>query len=677
MRIRDRLSIWFMLVMLVPLLVVSGVAAWQARRELKQSTGGHLAALAAEKADAIAMTIHNRIHEASVLAATHEVRQAVREANAAYEDRDDQEITDGIAQLDAEWIETKRSGGSPTAKRILGNRTSNFLKTYQMRNSDRYGEIFLTDVRGAAIGQTMILSDYNQADESWWQAGLRVKEGSAFIDDRGYDETADALAMGIVVPVFDGDRPAGVLKINYKVREALDIVAGLNPNERTTALLVRSLGTIVAHSGEAHGDTLTTDEKAVLSLDSGGFAWYAHEDERYVMGYSPVAADISARIPNPGERKGISGEKWMPSRWWLMIQVPHAVALAAVGRFTLATLTGALVALLCAIGMALIAARSFSSPIQKLREGADAIGHGDFEHRVGTAAKDEIGQLSRAFDAMVDRLKSVMAHRDELDREIHQRKLAETQLRDALRELKRSNEDLEQFAYSASHDLQEPLRKVTAFGSLLEKEAAAELTGDSPQYMASMLNATRRMQTLISDLLSYSRVTRRSDPFTPTDMDDVVQGVLSDLEIRIKETGATVDVGKLPTIEADATQMRQIMQNLIGNALKFQKDGVKPHIRIYAESPSPDGETTITPQCRLVVEDNGIGFEKKFVAHIFGVFQRLHSRQQYSGSGIGLAVCRRIAERHGGTIVAESELGEGTKFTVSLPLQHSTTDAEA
>ena len=324
------------------------------------------------------------------------------------------------------------------------------------------------------------------------------------------------------------------------------------------------------------------------------------------------------------------------------------------------------------VGLAVMINRSAIVPLYKLQVDTDVIGGGNLDHRARIESKDEVGDLSRAFDRMVDRLKSVMARRDELDREVTQRERAEHSLREALSDLKRSNQELEQFAYSASHDLQEPLRKVVAFGSLLSNEHGDRLEDEGRQYIEIMLKATRRMQDLINDLLTYSRVTTRGKAFVTVDMNEVVRGVLSDLETRIAETDATVDVGDLPEIEADPTQMRQLMQNLIGNALKFHRPGEQPHVKVRAVAAGAEGERPAAPsapQCRIEVEDDGIGFEEKYTDRIFAVFQRLHQRQEYGGSGIGLSVCRRIVERHGGTITTRSRAGEGATFIVSLPVK--------
>jgi signal transduction histidine kinase len=239
------------------------------------------------------------------------------------------------------------------------------------------------------------------------------------------------------------------------------------------------------------------------------------------------------------------------------------------------------------------------------------------------------------------------------------------------KKLERSNRELADFAYVASHDLQEPLRKIEAFGDRLVKKYAATLPEEGRMFVNRMQSAAERMRLLISDLLSYSRITTNANPFEFNDLDEVVSGVLSDLQIRIEETEATVNVGDLPKLECDAMQMRQLLQNLIGNALKFRKPGEKPVINVAAEISSTHGLPMPGPAAIIKIQDNGIGFDNQFKEQIFTIFQRLHSRNEYEGTGIGLATCRKIVERHQGLIEADGKPGEGSIFTITIPIQQT------
>lgn len=247
--------------------------------------------------------------------------------------------------------------------------------------------------------------------------------------------------------------------------------------------------------------------------------------------------------------------------------------------------------------------------------------------------------------------------------EITQRKLAEEQLRVYAERLESSNRELQDFASIAAHDLQEPLRKIETFGDRLTKRFKNELAEDGRDYIDRMLTSAKRMRRLIDDLLTYSRVTTKAKPFEKTDLKQIVNDVLSDLEVRIEQTGAKIEVGELPEIEADPSQMHQLILNLVANAIKFHKKDVAPTVKIEAN--------TQHNQCILTVSDNGIGFEEKYLDRIFTIFQRLHGKHEYEGTGVGLAVCRRIVERHGGNLTAKSSPDHGAKFIVTLPLVHS------
>jgi signal transduction histidine kinase len=237
-------------------------------------------------------------------------------------------------------------------------------------------------------------------------------------------------------------------------------------------------------------------------------------------------------------------------------------------------------------------------------------------------------------------------------------------------ELSRSNRELEDFAFVASHDLQEPLRKIRAFGDRLMTTYRQELEGKGVDYIKRMNTAAERMSNLINDLLEFSRITTRGKEFLDVDMKTVIKDILSDLEIAIEESNSQITVGNLPVIKGDKGQMYQLFLNLLSNAIKFRDPDVSPQISIQCNQDETYDEITEQPvQWHVItVTDNGIGFEQEFADKIFVPFQRLHGRSEYKGTGIGLAVCRRIVERHCGTISAKSELAKGAVFTLKIPV---------
>jgi PAS domain S-box-containing protein len=241
-------------------------------------------------------------------------------------------------------------------------------------------------------------------------------------------------------------------------------------------------------------------------------------------------------------------------------------------------------------------------------------------------------------------------------------------------DLRRSNENLEKFAYIASHDLQEPLRKIQSFGGILRDQYASQL-GDGADHLERMHKAAGRMSLLIKDLLTFSRISTRQEAAAPIALNNVLTEVLEDLEVTVQQSGGNIIVDELPTILGDASQLRQLFQNLLSNALKFRQAGVEPMIHIQSRSVLKGSlPRTVRPArsasmyyC-ISVSDNGIGFDEKYIDRIFQVFQRLHGRNEYAGTGIGLAICEKVVANHGGAITAESQPGRGATFLIYLPI---------
>lgn len=245
---------------------------------------------------------------------------------------------------------------------------------------------------------------------------------------------------------------------------------------------------------------------------------------------------------------------------------------------------------------------------------------------------------------------------------------AEKLMKDYAQKLERSNRELQDFAAIASHDLQEPLRKIKAFSDLFQTHMQGRLDDQGKDYLERIQSSAGRMQELIESLLNYSRVTTKTQPFRPVDLHQITSDVISGLEVQLEQVGAQIQLGDLPGVEADPIQMRQLLQNLIGNALKFHRAGVPPVVQVtgcIVTSTDDHGSNV----ARIEVKDNGIGFEMKYLDRIFRPFERLHGRNEFEGTGMGLAICKKIVERHQGTITAQSIVGEGTTFIVILPVK--------
>ena len=291
------------------------------------------------------------------------------------------------------------------------------------------------------------------------------------------------------------------------------------------------------------------------------------------------------------------------------------------------------------------AATYLTEPIQSLVVATHRLAEGTLEDDVPVTSRDEVGQLTVSFNRMRSSLSD-----------------AEQRLRDHTEELARSNDDLQKFAYVASHDLQEPLRAVAGYTQLLQQDYAEQLDDRAREYIAYAVDGAHRMRVLISDLLDYSRVQSHGDPMTKVSSRELFERAITNLHTAIEETDADVRCGDLPEIVADVSQLTRVFQNLISNGLKYRGEA-RPRVRVDAEL--EEGNWLFS------VKDNGIGIEYEHLERIFQIFQRLHTRTKYPGTGIGLAICRRIIRRHGGTIWVESEPVKGSEFYFTIPQRES------
>jgi len=350
----------------------------------------------------------------------------------------------------------------------------------------------------------------------------------------------------------------------------------------------------------------------------------------------------------------------------------HA-AIAGAKRLTIFVVS---VAILLAIGLGVLVSRSISVPINKLRDAASRLGRGELDTVIDIKSKDEIGELASSFNQMASQLKTAYGGMEQkvrqrteeleqtkngLESEIVERKQTEEELQRTLARLSRSNQELEQFAHIASHDLQEPLRMVSSYTQLLERRYKDKLDSDANEFIGFAVDGAKRMQTQINDLLAYSRVTTQGNLFEATNCADIFESAVTNLTAVIEESGAMVTRDPLPTLPADSSQLGSVFQNLIGNGIKYQGDQ-PPRIHVSAVE---NGDEWI-----FSFKDNGIGIEAEFHDRIFVIFQRLHSKTKYGGTGIGLTICRKVIERHGGRIWVESEPQKGSNFYFTLPMRN-------
>ena len=315
----------------------------------------------------------------------------------------------------------------------------------------------------------------------------------------------------------------------------------------------------------------------------------------------------------------------------------------------------------------------FSSQLHKqLIASTHPNGRARIQHTTVTAVYDHFTSQFQALFVIQDvtelthRIQGYRHMRDQALAEVAERQKTEEKLKAYATELERSNEALEEFAAVVSHDLKAPLRKVNMFGQRIQDRYNDILDERGKNYLDRMLRTVERMRTLIDGLLDYSQITTQPQPFVTVDLNIIVDEVLSDLEVQIADVLGQINVDPLPTIQADSMQMRQLWQNLIGNALKFHQPDTPPTINVTSEI--FNDEATGEAYGRFAIADNGIGFDDKYVNRIFAAFQRLHGQDEYEGSGVGLAICHRIVTRHNGQISVKSEPNVGSTFTITLPL---------
>ncbi|OHB50043.1 MAG: hypothetical protein A2Y10_13910 [Planctomycetes bacterium GWF2_41_51] len=344
---------------------------------------------------------------------------------------------------------------------------------------------------------------------------------------------------------------------------------------------------------------------------------------------------------------------------------------AAKNRIIPTTITCAFASMIVLGLMIYFVINHFIMPIQKLTVAAGKIGSGQFDCKVDNQSNDEIGLLTDAFNKMMVDLKQTTTSMDKLNHEIGERKHAEETMKRLNENLEEANNEMKHFVYIASHDLREPLRKITAFGAILEKSLKDKLDSEDATNFHYMIDGAKRMSQMIDGLLSYSRINTKGQEWKNIELDKTINELNRfELGVLLEETHTKINIPEpLPSIKADPVQMRQLMQNIIANGVKYQKKGNIPEITITSK---PAANNMI----RIEITDNGIGIAPEYQQAVFTMFKRLHSRSEYEGTGIGLSVCKKIVERHGGQIGVESQTGKGSTFWFTVPAATALIGAE-
>jgi signal transduction histidine kinase len=483
-----------------------------------------------------------------------------------------------------------------------------------------YDEIFLMNMAGQVIYST------NPGQEGTYKSNrLYFKEGThaLYIQNMYHSITLGRTTSTIALPIPSGEDPVGVLAFRLRVDRLHEIMrsyAGLEPE----------------------GDMYLVNNQNYFATDPAGQTGYAMERVNYSEPVRRCLDDHGGADEMVSWHGGevLAAFLYMPEyRMCIIGEVATEAAYRSVRHMQrfMVILTGSTLAAVMLI--AFFVSTSISRPIVELTALTTRAATGDMDQAIESDLRDELGTLARSFNTML------------------------ANLRQRTQELARSNADLEEFAYVVSHDLKEPLRSVSGFVELLNRRYREQLDPTARGYIDRSLAGAERMKALIDDLLLYARTSTGPRTLQRVDTSAVVQDVLSALAKSIREAEARVEVGSLPVIQAEPPQIARLFQNLIANAIKFRRDE-PPVIRISAEvepGARPDEEAW-----RFSVQDNGIGIESQYAERVFQVFKRLHAQDEYPGTGIGLSICKKIAERHGGRIWLESEPGAGTTFHFTI-----------
>jgi signal transduction histidine kinase len=592
----------------------------QSGRSLQDSIGNSTVLIAESKLLGIISSIHNISFVIKSNSNWESIKDLIEKSNNRFS------LIKNIPVY-MEKIENKLQSGDPktvslinkTARNHIAHHFNNdIIEYYESNHGYRViNDILITNRYGATIAATGNIVDYDQSDDEWW-----VENIGKDYTVTGYklDSHSGQPGINVIVRIKDEKgRFIGMLK------SFVDISGIIRETDLSIKRYRNTYTSLLSESGHLIYSTLT---------------FVPNEDYKKKEIYRLFTADKGFFTINDGpEKKLISyvksrnNEHGIGSGWTIFVSHDLDEVLEPVlilkKQFTILLF----LFLVTGTAIALWNTRAITKPLSALVKDIDIISMGNLDHKVEIESKNEFSYLGERFNNMLINLKNTVEA------------------------LKTSNKDLEQFAYVASHDLQEPLRMVSSYLELIKKRYADRLDDDADEFIEYAIDGAKRMKILINDLLSFSRIATRGKDFILNDLNELFVAALNNLKLTIEENNAEITCNDLPEIHVDDTQFIQLIQNLLSNALKFRGEE-DPVVQISAREKENEWEFS--------VKDNGIGIDTQFTGKIFVIFQRLHTRNEYSGTGIGLAICKKIVERHRGRIWFDSVIGEGTTFTFTI-----------
>jgi len=458
------------------------------------------------------------------------------------------------------------------------------------------------------------------------------------------------ISMGY--PILDAnDERIGVINISIDLKLFGEFAQQANLPPGSTLAVFDKSGTILAHYPDPEfwvGEKIPEDsvENKILSLKQGTMRSKGLDNVQRLYAYMPLT----------GSEESV----------FISIGIPESYAFGEVNRTLFRNLVMTLsVTVLLLLAAWLVGGFVIMRPIQDLVDTTQKLAEGNLDVR--PSVNTEVGEFSILVRSITE-MAEALAQREK------DHVMAEDSIRAYAADLERSNRDLQDFANIASHDLQEPLRKIANFSDILVQRYSDDLDKPAKEYLERIQASVQRLHDLILGLLNFSRISTKTQPPQPVDLNETIKAVLSDLEFQLDQVDAVINVKELPTIVSDPLQTHQLFLNLISNSLKFRKPDTVTKIDIYSqdiyETATKSAKRESVLKCfKIFVSDNGIGFDEKYIDKVFQPFQRLHPNDEYSGSGMGLAICRKILERHGGEITAKSAPGEGATFIITYPCE--------
>ena len=655
MRIGTKLIAGFMLVVLL----MTALALYSAnisQQRLQESVGKSSVFLAEEMLKRINYTVYLKIEELQLHSRHLLLENILSKSNKEFEELDN--IEEYLDQKDREWGSVPTGEITPFMQKLIGGELSNRLrKDFIQSHEEKYGyktigEVIVTNKYGANVAQTGRTSDYRQDDEEWWST---AREKGFCVGDVEYDESAGMYAVSIAVSLDDEEGIfAGVMKAVLSVKKFVREAEISSQKYETTRIKI-----------------VTKDGRLIYSTKA--FRFLEDVSEREFFKKIKGANGSLITVKEGGREELFScahSESYrnFAGLQWILVMV-HNVdevlkpALALRNRI----LVVSIILIVMGIIVASLISHSILNPLARLQRGVEIIGAGNLDYRVGISSEDEIGQLSRAFDQMIENLAAITTSRDELNAEIAQRKRAEEEItilnegleqRIATRtmELERVNEEQKDFAYVVSHDLKAPLRAVTQLADWISQDYAPAFDEAGMEQMNLLVSRVKRMDALIDGILQYSRIGRVNGEAKQIDLNTLVRDVIQ--LISPSDHIQIIIENELPVIVCDRMRVQQVFQNLLSNAMKFM-DKPEGEIRIGCV----DEDT----HWKFSVADNGPGIDEKYHEKIFQIFQTLVSRDEHESTGVGLSIVKKIVEFHGGKVWVESEVGKGSAFFFTLP----------